>query len=110
MTKKRKSSVENVGAAFSQFLHSLTDGDSDISMSAASHHRNLKIKRYIDWTFRYIDGEDHCERSYDRDLGENYERLGNVYAITIFAFTFCTVINFLHLPRVIWISISRSIK
>ena len=67
--------------AVSQFLHALFGGSGDISMSARCGYE-VKVgnargyalaQKVVDWSFKSIDGENHCLNAYHKDPLENFD-------------------------------------
>jgi hypothetical protein len=96
--------IGNLFAAFSQFLHAISGGDRDISISGMlweTRRKNWK-RKYVDFTFQLIDGKDHCQRAYKSDDAEEYHvRQPKEWAITIFVLFWCTLINIFN--PLIWV-------
>lgn len=94
-------------AAESQRLHAWCGGDRDISISGMMWTIGGWRQKYINFTFKLIDGPDHCEKSYRRDLGENYDRKPNMIAVSIIIILFCTLVNVLVNPFLFMIKIFK---
>lgn len=89
---------------FSQFGHALSGGSPDISISGRTGYEFMNhwnwfwslMKSYIDFTFKPIDGENHCIKAYKLDKNENYKTGRKTVMMPIvcfvFAFTVCSLI------------------
>ncbi len=91
--------IRNILIAFDQLVNAITGGNPDCTISACAYVHGLNsafwrtLERIINYTFRPIDGIEHCLQAYHADSSEIYHDGGYVrkFFICIFVLLFCVL-------------------
>ena len=90
----------NLFASTSQLLHALAGGDRDVAMSSMCYVGEYELlRKLIDFTFEPVDGKDHCKKSYERDILEDYSKKPNTIALHVFVIVNCLLLNVIFVPK-----------